>query len=153
MSLTSHASIISSADAARHNLGGSEVVMSLRGEQTGGTLAAIECAVPAGGHGPTLHYHAHTDDLFSVLEGTLALTVDGDERQATAGSSVFIPRGVAHRFANASGETVRFLSIVSPAGFERYFDAVAEALAANGEVFDPKLIATIGASFDSISVG
>src|ERR671931_404699 len=42
-----------------------------------------------------------------------------------AGELVFAPRGVAHTYANLSGAPARALLVITPAGFERYFDGIA----------------------------
>jgi hypothetical protein len=40
----------------------------------------------------------------------------------------FAPRGVAHTYANLSGAPARALLVMTPAGFERYFDRIAARL-------------------------
>jgi hypothetical protein len=45
---------------------------------------------------------------------------------AAAGDLVFKPRNQWHTFWNASDEPCRILEIISPAGFERYFDELVD---------------------------
>jgi phosphoglycolate phosphatase-like HAD superfamily hydrolase len=44
---------------------------------------------------------------------------------------------------NASAAPARMMEIVSPAGFERYFDEMAEAIAAAGGRRDPTMLAAL----------
>jgi quercetin dioxygenase-like cupin family protein len=50
------------------------------------------------------HTHAHEHEIFDVLEGSGIIWLDGEEVQAGAGTSVFVPAGVEHAFENNSGE-------------------------------------------------
>lgn len=47
---------------------------------------------------------------------------------AGPGALVFAPGDVPHTFAELGGRPVRFLLWTTPAGHERYFDAMADAL-------------------------
>jgi hypothetical protein len=42
-----------------------------------------------------------------------------------AGEMVFAPRGAHHTLANLSGAPARYLIVITPAGFERYFARMA----------------------------
>jgi quercetin dioxygenase-like cupin family protein len=67
-----------------------------------------------------------------VLEGELTFQV-GDERLTRrAGDLAFAPGGVPHTYSNRSGAPACALLVITPAGFERYFDELA-ARAASGE--------------------
>jgi hypothetical protein len=52
--------------------------------------------------------------------------------EAPAATFVFVPRGEEHAFWNGGATEARLLSSVSPAGFEGYFEELAEGLAAAG---------------------
>lgn len=53
----------------------------------------------------------------------------GDEvYEAASGSYILKPRGVPHTFWNAGAEPAKLLEIISPAGFEKYSDEVAEVI-------------------------
>jgi mannose-6-phosphate isomerase-like protein (cupin superfamily) len=69
------------------------------------------------------HYHAASEELYSVLEGGGLLEVDGEERQVGPGDTVLIPPGARHRLtAGPSG--ARFLCCCAPpyAHDDTYFD-------------------------------
>jgi quercetin dioxygenase-like cupin family protein len=93
----------------------------LRSEQTGGHVAVVE--LTGGGH-PPLHRHDF-DEAFCVLEGELTFQLGDDVVTRGAGEVAFAPRGVPHTYANLSGKPARALLVITPAGFERYFDQLA----------------------------
>ena len=74
--------------------------------------------------GPPLHVHKAEDEAFYVLEGELRVQVGERIIHGTAGAFVFIPKGTAHTFAKAGTEPARMLVIISPAGFEQFFEEV-----------------------------
>ena len=49
------------------------------------------------------------------------------------GAFVFVARGLEHSFWNEGTIEARLLSTLSPAGFESYFEELAEGLAAAGD--------------------
>src|ERR671935_200538 len=97
----------------------------LRSEETDGHVAVVELA---GGGRPPLHRHDF-DETFYVLEGELTFQLDDDVFTRRAGELAFAPRGVAHTYANLSGTPARALLMITPAGFERYFDQIAARIA------------------------
>ncbi len=60
-----------------------------------------------------------------VVEGEATFHVDGAEHRATAGATVFVPRGTPHAF-RIDSETARVLVINTPAGHEEFFRAMSE---------------------------
>lgn len=93
----------------------------LRSEESGGQVAIVELS---GGGRPPVHRHDF-DETFYVLEGELTFQLDDDVFTRRAGELAFAPRGVAHTYANLSGAPARALLVITPAGFERYFDQLA----------------------------
>jgi quercetin dioxygenase-like cupin family protein len=93
----------------------------LRSEESGGEIAIVELG---GGGRPPLHRHDF-DETFYILEGELTFQLDDDVFTRRAGELAFAPRGVAHTYANLSGAPARALLVITPAGFERYFDRIA----------------------------
>lgn len=95
----------------------------LRSEETGGVVSMIETA-PGPGAGPALHRHDF-DEAFYVLEGELTFQVEEQRLTVGPGELAFVPRGVAHTFANFSDAPARQLIVCTPAGFERHFARMA----------------------------
>lgn len=96
------------------------------GEQTGGAYGLVETAVPAGSSGPPPHVHGGEDEAFYVLEGEVTVLIGDRTLTAAAGSFAFVPRGTIHTFSNRATREARLLVIISPAGFERAFEEMAE---------------------------
>ncbi len=70
--------------------------------------------------GPFLHTHDF-DEAFYILEGELVFQVGDDLVTARAGELAFAPHNVPHTFTNRSEAPARYLLVITPAGFERYF--------------------------------
>ena len=60
-----------------------------------------------------------------MVEGELTFQLGEEVVARSAGELAFAPRGVAHTYANLSGAPARALLVITPAGFERYFDRIA----------------------------
>ncbi len=90
--------------------------------QAGGAFAIVEH--PLGPHilAAPMHTHTHEDETTYVLEGTVGVRIGEAETTVGPGGCVFKPRGIPHTFWNAGDTPARVLEIISPAGFERYFD-------------------------------
>lgn len=115
-------------------LGGTVVTLRIAGTDTDGTYAAMDIAL-APRAGAAKHVHANEDETFAVLEGVITFQSGERTVRATAGSLVFIPRGLWHAFANAETKPAQALIIVTPAGLERYFaelDVVLQSVTVNG---------------------
>ena len=94
-------------------------------EQTGNAFAVGEFISRPGG-GPAPHIHHMEDEAFYVLEGALTGFCGDQPWEASPGSFVWLPRGIAHAFTVVSDAPARVLFITAPAGFERWVAAVAE---------------------------
>ena len=106
---------------------GQIALIRARGEDTGGLFSVMETRTPKG-NGPSPHVHDREDEMFFVLDGEFSVTVGEETFEAKPGSFVFAPRGVPNGYiATASG---RHLTLVSPPGFERFFNDASEAFIA-----------------------
>lgn len=101
-------------------------VFKVDSEQSRGEFALWETLAPVGHAGPPPHRHLREDETFMVLEGELEVHVGDETHRAQAGSVVHVPRGAVHFFRNTSPEPARFLVMVTPGGFERFFKEVGE---------------------------
>lgn len=88
--------------------------------------------------GPPLHVHEDADEAIYILEGSLEFQVGDESVTAAAGDVVLVPRGTWHTLANAGTDPARFLVILSPPGFERYWEESSQLLAASDGVPDPE---------------
>src|SRR5215211_6217505 len=106
------------------------VGFKLFGADTGGALAIVEHVLEPGLLGAPMHTHRNEDEYSYVLEGAITVLVDDELIQAPAGTLVCKPRNIPHTFWNQGSIPARLLEIISPAGFERYFDELAAVLGA-----------------------
>jgi len=112
--------------------GGFGVVGKVSGAETGGAFSVVEHPLEPGVLGAPPHTHANEDETSFVVEGEIGVLIGGEEFRAGAGSYVLKPRGVPHAFWNPGRKPARVLEIISPAGFERYFEELAVVLSAGG---------------------
>lgn len=91
-----------------------------------GALSVVEFLAPEG-FGPPLHRHRDEDELIIVLDGELTLTVGDEPVTAGSGSTVVLPRAVAHTF-QVTSSTARFTAITASirGGAPRFDAMVAE---------------------------
>jgi mannose-6-phosphate isomerase-like protein (cupin superfamily) len=78
-----------------------------------------EWADPGAPEGPPrliapYHVHYTDDEAWYVMEGTLAFQLGDQQVQASAGTAVFVPRGVPHTYWNPSSTQARYLLIMTP---------------------------------------
>lgn len=97
---------------------------------TGGTVSFVLHPLAPRALGSPLHTHAHEDEWSFVLEGQVGVELGGATSVARPGDLVLKPRGVPHAFWNAGDEPARLLEVITPAGFEGYFEELAEVFAA-----------------------
>jgi mannose-6-phosphate isomerase-like protein (cupin superfamily) len=80
----------------------------------GSTIAICEWSDDGPWEGPPAHVHHEGDEAWHILEGTLRFTLEDRIVDAPAGSTVYVPRGVAHTFGNPGPGRSRYLIILSP---------------------------------------
>ncbi|MCW2632156.1 MAG: hypothetical protein JWR88_1118 [Pseudonocardia sp.] len=116
------------------------VHFKLWGADTHGALAVVEHPFAVGALvGP--HLHTREDEYSIVTEGEIGFR-SGD-REAVLGPGGYItkPRGEMHAMWNAGDVPARMIEIISPAGFEIFFDELSELIAAGAP--DPAVIGDI----------
>ncbi len=76
--------------------------------------------------GPPRHVHLHEDEVIHIVEGEVEFWLEGETFFRGAGDTVFIPRGKEHAFHIVSETPARFITCMTPGGFESFFAAVAQ---------------------------
>jgi mannose-6-phosphate isomerase-like protein (cupin superfamily) len=71
-------------------------------------------ATLAPGQATERHYHAETEEIYYVVEGSAEMELDGDRRAVGVGDAILIPPGARHQI-RADEEGVRFLCCCAPA--------------------------------------
>jgi quercetin dioxygenase-like cupin family protein len=94
------------------------VTYKATGTETRGGLTVAEVRAPRGAGSPR-HRHHNEDEAWYVMEGELTFWLGDEVRTVGAGTFVFGPREVEHRFRVDSHEA-RFLLLLTPSGFEEF---------------------------------
>ena len=97
-------------------------------EETGGAFFLYEDRMEAGKVTP-LHTHPADESLY-VLEGEIAIHMDGAERRVAAGGLVVAPRGVPHAFMVVS-DGARLLTLHTPGGCQAFYLGASELVTAD----------------------
>lgn len=108
------------------------VVFKLSGQDTGGSFALVEHPIQPGTLAAPLHTHHAEDEYSYVLEGEVGAQVGEQVVHAGPGALIVKPRNIPHTFWNSGPGSARVLEIISPAGFERYFEEVAPLFQGDG---------------------
>ncbi len=125
-------------DAKTVSMGSNIVTFHLTGEETGGRYSLTEfimAAPPA--PGPPMHIHETESEATYVLEGELLFTLGERSMKASTGSVLFVPKGTKHGLSNLGPGTARILVILTPPGFERFWEEMANLLKVSGNKPNP----------------
>jgi mannose-6-phosphate isomerase-like protein (cupin superfamily) len=137
------ARVIGPSDGKAVNLASIGVRFMAWSEETGGGFSLVEHPIPPLTLAAPLHRHSNEDEYSYVIEGRMGALLGDEVVHADVGDFVFKPRNQWHTFWNASDGPCRILEIISPGGFERYFDELAPVLAS--PEFDPAKLAEVAA--------
>jgi mannose-6-phosphate isomerase-like protein (cupin superfamily) len=114
-------------------------------EETGGGFSLVEHPIPPRTLVAPLHKHSREDEYSFVIEGRMGALLGDDTVYAEVGEFVFKPREQWHTFWNPADEPCRILEIISPGGFEHFFDELAAKMASPD--FEPPQLAELGARY------
>jgi mannose-6-phosphate isomerase-like protein (cupin superfamily) len=95
-------------------------------DDTDDRFSLVEHPMPPRALAAPLHRHSREDEYSFVLEGRMGAQLGDEVVYAQAGDLVFKPRDQWHTFWNAGDESCRILELISPAGFERYFEELVD---------------------------
>jgi quercetin dioxygenase-like cupin family protein len=107
-------------------LGAMGVRFMIDGSESGGGCSLVEHPLPPRALAAPLHRHSREDEYSYVLEGRIGALLGDDVVIGEVGDLIFKPRGQWHSFWNAGDEPARILEIISPAGFEKYFEEIVD---------------------------
>jgi len=83
------------------------------------------------GDSPPYHVHTTEDEVFHLLEGEMALLVDGERKTLRAGEVLLAPKGVPHTYLVTSAEA-RWLVTTTHGDFERFVRALSRPTETDG---------------------
>ena len=114
-------------------------------EETGGGFSLVEHPMPPRALAAPVHKHSKEDEYSFVLEGRMGALLGDETVFADEGDFVFKPRDQWHTFWNAGDTPCRILEVISPGGFEHYFDELAEVTSRPD--FSPEMIAPVAVAY------
>ena len=139
--------LVGPADGKFIDLVGLGVRFMVWGEESGGGFALVEHPISPRHLCAPLHRHSREDEYSYVLEGRMGAQLGEAVLYAEPGDLAFKPRDQWHTFWNAGDTICRVLEIISPAGFEHFFDERGDGRRSREE-----LGADYGVEFDVDSV-
>jgi quercetin dioxygenase-like cupin family protein len=140
------AKVLGPTEGSLSQLGALGVRFMVGSEEAGGGFSLVEHPIAPRGLAAPLHRHANEDEYSYVLEGRVGAQLGDEVVYGEPGDLIFKPRGQWHAFWNAGDEPARLLEIISPGGFEGYFERMAEVLASSPP--DVAKMAAIAADYD-----
>ncbi|GAC1356776.1 MAG: cupin domain-containing protein [Acidimicrobiales bacterium] len=138
--------ILQPGEASGVSLRGTRVSFLNRAEDAEGGSTIEMRTVP--GFDTGAHRHSKIEEFFYVVDGEIEARAGERTVIGGAGTFMFVPKGVAHSFANRSTAPATVVLFSSPAGHERYFEDLADVLAADGAP-DAEAIARVRARHDT----
>jgi len=123
---TTLARIVGPKDGKLGKLGGIGVRFMVDGTESGGGFALVEHPMESRALAAPMHRHSREDEYSFVLEGRVGADLGGEIVYGEVGDLIFKPRGQWHTFWNAGDDEASLLEIISPAGFEKYFEELLE---------------------------
>ena len=120
------AKVVGPHDGKAGTLGSIGVRFMIDGDEAGNRFSLVEHPLPPRALAAPLHRHAREDEYSYVLEGRLGALLGDEVLIAEPGDLVFKPRSQWHTFWNAGDSPARILEIISPGGFERFFEELVD---------------------------
>lgn len=123
---------MSAAAVSRANEGrpvhvlGADLTIKISSRDTNGAFAVFEGRTPPL-DGPPLHRHPDHDEWWYIVSGDYRFEVDGKDVYASAGATVFAPRGSRHTFQNIGAEPGHTITTVVPGGLDLFFEELDQA--------------------------
>jgi mannose-6-phosphate isomerase-like protein (cupin superfamily) len=118
--------IVTPDGAAEGFIGSINVRFMIDGSEADERFSLVEHPMSARALAAPLHRHTREDEYSYVLEGRMGALLGDEVVEAGPGDLVFKPRNQWHTFWNAGDEPCRILEIISPAGFERFFQELVD---------------------------
>src|SRR5258707_8407470 len=86
--------------------------------ETGGVLDLFELTIPPFARVPLPHIHRKYDETIFGVDGTVTWTLQGEGKdqptEVRRSTTLFIPRGTPHTFANRTHTTARIFCLQTP---------------------------------------
>jgi len=123
---------IRKAGTARKQLVGGQIIHVLaEGHETAGAFGMVICDSVIDERPIPRHYHEREHDTWFCLRGQLQIWANDTSRVLNAGDFAYVPPGDVHSYQCKSPQT-QFFGVVSPGGWEGFFDMAGETWEADG---------------------
>jgi quercetin dioxygenase-like cupin family protein len=123
---TSTAKVVGPQDGKAGFLGSIGCRFMIDGPEAGERFSLVEHPMAPRALAAPLHRHNREDEYSYVLEGSVGALLGDEVVIGHTGDLIHKPRGQWHTFWNAGDEPARILEIISPAGFERFFEELVD---------------------------
>lgn len=120
------ARVVGPGDGKSGFLGSIGVRFMVDGEESGGGFSLVEHPMSPRALAAPLHRHNNEDEYSYVTQGRVGALLGDEVLVGEPGDLIFKPRHQWHTFWNAGDEPARLLEIISPAGFEHFFEELDE---------------------------
>ena len=117
--------VLGPGEGREYPMGPLSATFKADGPETSGGYTISEWWLDAHTKGPGTHHHPE-DDVFFVLEGTMAVQTGDRWVEAPAGSFVLVPGGTPHAFENRSDARAGMLNVGVPGDFEQHMPGIAQ---------------------------
>ena len=119
---TTRAKVLAHGEGRLGWLGGLGVRFMIPGADSAGGFTLVEHPMKPRALAAPLHRHSREDEYSYVLHGWVGALLGEEVVFGGPGDLIYKPRGQWHTFWNASDDEASLLEIISPAGFEKYFE-------------------------------
>ena len=126
MEAATTAKIVGPKDGKAGFLGSIGVRFMIDGVEADERFSLVEHPMSPRALAAPLHRHTREDEYSYVIEGRMGALLGDEVVYAEVGDLVHKPRNQWHTFWNAGDEPCRILEIISPGGFEHYFDELGD---------------------------
>jgi mannose-6-phosphate isomerase-like protein (cupin superfamily) len=123
---TTTAKVVGPDDGKAGFLGSIGVRFMIDGEEAEERFSLVDHTLSPRALAAPLHLHNREDEYSYILEGRVGALLGDEVVVGGPGDLIFKPRKQWHTFWNAGEEEARLLEIISPAGFERFFEALVD---------------------------
>src|SRR5919206_423076 len=123
---TTSVKVVGPQDGSEGFLGSIGVRFVIDGPEAGERFSLVEHPMSPRALAAPLHLHTREDEYSFVLEGRMGALLGDEVVEAGPGDLVHKPRNQWHTFWNAGDEPCRILEIISPAGFEKFFQELTD---------------------------
>jgi len=123
---TTTTKVVGPRDGKAGFLGSIGVRFMIDGSEAGERFSLVEHPMGPRALAAPLHRHTREDEYSYVTEGRVGALLGDDVVIGEPGDLIYKPRDQWHTFWNAGDEPARLLEIVSPAGFEHFFEELVD---------------------------